>query len=524
MDIWDALDAAIDKRSTEANKVILALPQKKKVSVPTIHITVHITRSGTYIEDLPSDIKKKIQNYYTLSDKTVMGYFVHTHNFENQGNRLYIPRFGSLFLKNKFKNITFVNEIVSTNPVPLMNWTGSFKSNQQLIFDHIMLNQFSPSSTLAGKAGLTLNLQAGFGKSFLAMGIIGQLKVRTLIVVHNSSILDQWFKLLSEFFPGLTIGKYYGKQKTFGDITIGIINSLVMPEIKIKGMSSEPREFFDKFDMVCLDESHEYCSASRRIIWKVAQAPYMMGLSATPDDRSDSLDKINHWGAGEILKAADLAGFTTADIAFKGRVTKIKYTGPPEYTEHIVNEKLGLTSVPLMIEQMCADPYRTAMIIDLIKEQHAAGMNVLVFADRRSYLETIRNELEKKSLVGEMLTTDEELREIKSMTLMGGSSAQQLELASDSKNIILSTFQYFSSGISVPKLDSVVLTTPRKTKSRQIIGRIFRLGSNYDIERQIIDVVDMKTSLKNQWQMRKQYYEEQKYTMVERAIPWKTYE
>lgn len=529
MDIWDQIESVIDNRSS---KVIVEIPTKIKKPKNDINITVVIQRNGTYVTIKSHELLKKIQNYFTLSDKNIMGYFKKTNNWSLSGNKLYIPRFGSFLMERKF-NCTFDNHIKLQNPLPDLVYTGSFNGNQELIFNDIMATKFNSENLVSGRAGLILNLQAGLGKTFLAMSFIGQLKCRTLIVCHNSSILNQWVKLLVEYFPGTSVGQYYGKKKTCGDLTVGIINSLVQDTIVLPGLTKDTtsvREFYDKFDLVIFDEVHEYCSETRNTIYDIAQAPYMLGLSATPSDREDSLDKINHWGCGPVYVAADVKDFTTVDIAFKGRVTKVCYSGSSDYTEQILNEKLAVTSVPLMIAQLCEDPHRLAMIVDLIIEQHRAGLNILIFADRRSYLELIRLELEKKTFGSKMMTdsgeqeaVEEELK-IQALRLVGGSSAADMEIAKEKSNIILTTYQYFGTGTSIPKLNSVILTTPRKSKSRQFIGRIFRLGSNYDIERQIIDIVDVKISMKNQWQKRKEYYNEQNYTIVDRKISWKDYE
>ena len=95
-----------------------------------------------------------------------------------------------------------------------------------------------------------------------------------------------------------------------------------------------------------------------------------------------------------------------------------------------------------------------------------------------------------------------------------------MELAKEKKTVILSTYQYMATGTSIPKMNCLILATPRKSKIRQIVGRIFRLGSDYDITRQIIDIVDFKTGLKNQWYGRAKYYNEQKYSIEVRKVSY----
>lgn len=555
-DIWDnilnetqteVINSVKVKSANSSNKV-----KTNKDADSSQLIKIRITRTGTYIKnttDLPHELIKKIKKYYTISDKTIMGYMNHVSNWYYRNSKLYLPRFGAHLLTNKFSNIEYKSTILQNNPIPHINFTGTFNGNQELIFNEIMNNHFDETSVKAGKAGLILNLQAGMGKTFLAMALIGKLKCRTLVVTHMTSVLDQWVKLLNQYFPGVEIGQYYGKKKKYGEIVVGVINSLLVDPIKLNMKSIEVskatdtvtrREFYDSFDFVIFDEAHLYCSPTSRKIYEYCQAPYMIGLSATPSDRTaDKLYKINHWGIGSVLVADQLKDYTTKDIPFKGRVTQVKYSGHHEYTEHIINERLGVVSVPLMIGQLCSDPYRIKMIVVQILEQQKKGLNVLVFADRRTYLEEIRLELECYAEKANMLTTDAELTTIEAILtsekppaaakidtirLVGGSKTNDFEIAKEKKNIILSTYQFFGTGVSIPKLNCVILTTPRKSNSRQFINRIFRLGSNYDIERQIIDIVDVKTSLKNQWYKRLEYYKEQEFEIDIKKIDWSEFD
>jgi superfamily II DNA or RNA helicase len=70
---------------------------------------------------------------------------------------------------------------------------------------------------------------------------------------------------------------------------IGLINSLVSDNIKLDKYENYI-DFFKSFDFVVLDEIHYYCTKDRRKIYDRCQAPYMLGLSATPEERSDKLD------------------------------------------------------------------------------------------------------------------------------------------------------------------------------------------------------------------------------------------
>jgi superfamily II DNA or RNA helicase len=520
MDIMDAMDAIWDKMdAVDAISESIQQPRlKKKLDVS---IAINISRKGTYMDvgSMPYEIIKKIKNYYTIKNKTIMGYIATTANWSMEGNKLYIPRFGAFLLRNKFADVVIENSIVAANPVDL-EYEGKFAGNQELIFNEIVSNHYNSDMVGAGRAGLILNLQAGMGKTFLAMSLINHLQCRTLIVVHNKGMLQQWDTVLTQYFPKTKLGFYYGTRKTRGDILVGVINSLVSDDLV--GYSS-PAEFYAQFDFVIFDEAHEYCSPMRSKIYRRCQSPYTLGLSATPQEREDGLDKINMWGIGPILVAASLDGYTEADIPFKGNVIQVRYLGPDKYTQLLTNEKLELMSAPLMIGQLTEDEFRLRMIADLIMEQHIKNYNIFVFADRRDYLTKIEEEIKQLSLKSHYLTNDEEakaLNKIESIRLVGGSTSQDMEAAKNEKTIILATYQYMATGTSIPKMNAIVLATPRKSKSRQIIGRVFRFGSDYSIVRQIVDVVDWKTGLKNQWYKRKKYYDEQGYPIEVRQISY----
>lgn len=541
-DIWSALDKCIDDSITNINNYeqINLKKKKKKNNIKNIPFVINITENGSYcildnIENInKNELERKLRNYFTIRIKNIMGYFDITKNYyyiskitNNKKHKiLYLPRFGAFLLEKKFSNISFINNIKIKNPIPNLQWNGNFIGNQQIVYDKIIESYFNSSKLEQGKAGLVLNLEAGQGKSFLAMGLISKLKCRTLIVTHNSTILFQWVTELEKLFPNNKIGLYYGKKKVYGDIIVGIINSLTMDNIKFKNKKFvTPQDFYDTIDFCIFDECHEYCSPSRSKIYNICQSPYMLGLSATPEYRENDIDNITKWNIGPILNASELDGYTVENIPFTGKVHMVKYLGPPEYTKQLVNEKLAITSVPLMIDQLSKDPYRLNLIVQQIIKHINKKLNIFVFADRRSYLEKIKEKLDEvKEKLNEIqiktkwMTT---IKEYKAMTVMGGCTSEDVDKASIQANIIFTTYQFMGTGKSIPKMDCIILCTPRKSKSKQTIGRIFRMGGDYSIERQIIDIVDWKTSLKTQWYKRKKYYDEKKYPIEVKKVLYK---
>ena len=93
--------------------------------------------------------------------------------------------------------------------------------------------------------------------------------------------------------------------------------------------------------------------------------------------------------------------------------------------------------------------------------------------------------------------------------LRGGITKQTFNDAKDAKaHIVLTTYGYSRRGISLPDMTALVLVSPRRNGSRQIIGRILRRNSDEMIVRQIIDIVDVHTVLKSQSNDRIKIYKE----------------
>lgn len=514
MEFWDKLDSMLEK--------LHEVPSPKKITkCVTTPIKIIITRTKTFIKckTLAPQIINKIKSCFTIRDKNIAGYDVITKCYRVDGEYLRIPRFGAFILEKKFTQVTIKSKITRDNPIKLeYNFSdGGFTDIQELITSELLTNWFNDDKFMRGQCGVIINLQAGLGKTFLAMNIMNIFKCRTLVVTHNRNMLRQWVKILKEKFPRSKIACYYGEKKEFGDIIVGVINSLVMPTIV--GFET-PKEFFKCFDLVIFDEAHEFCAPGRSKIYEIAQAPFMIGLSATPEERTDKLDIITQWNIGPILVAEKLQGYSTDSVPFKGHVSQIKYRGPKKYTQTIVNNALGVISIPKMIEQFTQDTQRTKLIASLILEFYQQNYNIFVFADRRDYLLELNKEmhaqyLQNKPIKSSVVTTDEELNTIR---LVSGSKDDDMKQAIEEKQVIFSTYQYMSTGCSIPKMNCIILATPRKSKSRQIINRIFRLGSDYSIVRQIVDIVDWNTPVKNQWYIRKKYYSSQAFTITPKEV------
>lgn len=400
-------------------------------------------------------------------------------------------------------------------------YIGKSNPNQQLVVKHIV-DKFNKSDSFAGE---TLKQSAGTGKSFSAMDIIGKMKLKTLIVVPNTYLLDQWLGLLEQYFPTASVGTLYGKQKRDGDIIVGIINTVAdLKSYEVAEKKPWPNigktlkymkvlhtvsvdSIFNEVGLTIFDESHMYVSKEFRKVFQRIRSRYTIGLSATPDIREDKLDAIHQAWLGPILDAETLEGYSVSQDAFISDVKMIEYHALDANCQFKIRDD-GMIEYTSIVEAIITDPYRNKIIIDEIIELMDKGLFTFVFSDRRSHLEHLYALLEARCIETNK-AVDLELPEAeKKVILYGGSTEATIDKAKTISTVIFTTYAYSSTGVSITKMNGLVLTTPRRSNMKQIINRVFRLGSDQSVKRIIVDICDAKLPIKGQQRERVKAYQE----------------
>lgn len=487
-------------------------------------ITFILCRAGVKCKliDLKNnrEIFDKLTKKFSLSVKSITGFYTKIKTYHRDKSYIVFPRFEMLdYIRNKMTNIYIKNKIQpGVVPSTPFVWTGKYNNNQAIIEKHILETYYNAESIKKGNSGLILNLEAGQGKTYLSVGLLQKLQKKTLIVCPNRTIMHQWIKVLNDGYPKNIISSYYGECKEYGDVVVGVINSLIMDTMYIFDNKVTVKEFFEPFGFVIFDEIHEFSGKVRSIIYNRCQSMYMLGLSATPDEKDNHMDNVNTWNCGKILIADHIPNYIKDDVKFEGNITKISYMGHHDYTRPIINDKTGMICHSAMINKICDDPYRIHIIVKAIFELRGQNKFIFVFADRRNYLTRIREELDLFEFKYQELLTESD--ELKVKQLMGGGTVNDMEHAKQHCNVILTTYQYMGTGCSIPKMDALILATPKKKKGKQYVNRIFRLGSDYGSVREIVDIVDMHTHMKSQWYKRKKYYDEKKYAIKDTVVTW----
>jgi superfamily II DNA or RNA helicase len=431
-----------------------------------------------------------------------------------------LPRFGGFMLQESGILGTIKNKLQTGNDV---KWTNSKlipTDNQKTVLAYLLKNIYNSNNITSGKSSTTLQMDPGYGKTYLALSLIPVIGKKTFIIVPNTYLLRQWTQILQDVFPDNTVGCYYGKKKQDGDVIVAVVNSA----IKYKKYS--------ECGLIIYDESHMYCSPKFATVFALAQAACCLGITATPNDRIDKFDPVAHWSLGPVISAENIPGWDAARMHFTAEVTRVIYDGHKDYIQNIVSAA-GIVSVPLMVNQLEDDPYRNALIIAYAIKLYKMGRDVFIFSDRRNHLHKLAAilqeckidydapEIEPKVTTASSNSKTKPNVKIKGITkLMGGATDEEIETAKTTGRIIMTTFQYSGTGVSINKMNSLIMATPRKSNMKQILGRIFRMGSDQTIVRHIIDIVDNKICLKSQYTVRKKTYISLKATIKDHKIKW----
>ncbi len=452
-----------------------------------------------------------------------------------------------------------------------VEFAAELENNQKIVADNLMQNVFNEANVRSGRAMCTLNLGAGRGKTFIAANIISRIARAALYYIPNSSILAQTIEAMNICFPNANV-KFFGDIKEQADkaakkatkecegaergnydivlerhnqlmeilkdvdICIIIINSAMMMN----------ESFFSHFGLMIFDEVHEYCGKKRsEVFWK-CQAPYMLGMSATTDEHIYNWDKIYYMQVGEVIHANKMPGYDPAEVKFIGSVKIIKYHGPPGFTENKISEATGYLFTPDMHLQAMNDTCRNMLIICeilLLYLDTTCERNIFVFFERREHVQlivTMMNNIDVMKLASDILSrapynlaavelpaglayAPELEDENAAISMMrGGSKQEEINKAMLSR-IIVTTYGYSKTGVSITKMNSLIIGTSRKSKFKQTLARAMRLRSDYSIERKFIDIVDWDTAIKAQHYERRKAFVFYELTMSSVDISWELF-
>lgn len=400
--------------------------------------------------------------------------------YHEDKKHLYLPKHYGL---EKFGPVPSTRTVEQT---PAKHWTfsGSIRPQQLPV-----VNSFLKPKPHDG----IISLHTGGGKTVCALFIASNLRVPTLVVVHNTFLRDQWEDRIRAFLPNARIGRVQADVCDVADrdVVIVMLQTLSMKELNI--------DVFKPIGLVIVDECHHIASEVFVQALPKVTSQYMLGLSATPD-RKDKLMHVIHWFLGPLLYKSE----TGDSVDTKVSVEVFEYVNnDPEFNE-IVTSSQGFVSVPIMVNKLANCEDRTRWLCGIIADVTEEGRQVLVLSDRVEHCKAMLDGLPP------------DIKETACILSQKVSSAKRTEFCAD-KKILIATYSMCKEGFDVPTLNTLVMATPRPDID-QIVGRILRVEkSKRTIHPLIVDIVDPQ--FRRQFGARNTLYKKRHYTVTRMALP-----
>jgi superfamily II DNA or RNA helicase len=360
---------------------------------------------------------------------------------------------------------------------------GSLRSEQLA-----PINAFLDAAHDLERMGGIINLACGQGKTVCALYILSQLRCKALIVVHKEFLLNQWKERISAFLPTARVGLFKGKtQDTIDkDIVIGTVQSLSMKTFDVCKM-------FPDIGFMCVDECHRTGAEVFCRMYQKLNVRYTLGLSATLE-RKDGLSNVFKWHIGDVV----YKGKHGAEGVVVARMCAFRHEDRTYCREKTMYN--GQVNISSMINALCGFEPRTTYTVNITMDLLAQDENrkVLVLSDRRNHLHKLHDMFTRHGVACGFY--------------YGGMKDKDLK-ESETMQVLLATYAFCSEGLDVPKLDTLVLSSP-KSDVVQACGRILREkpGDRVNIP-VILDVVDDFSLFGAQSRKREKYYHKQGYKL-----------
>ena len=373
--------------------------------------------------------------------------------YHEDKKHLYLPKHYGI---DKFGPVPSTRDVDET-PAKYWQFAGTIRPAQLPVVNSFLLPE--PHDGI-------ISLHTGGGKTVCALYIASQLRLPTLVIVHNTFLRDQWEDRIKSFLPKARIGRVQADvcEVADRDVVIVMLQTLSMKELNAN--------LFRPIGLVIVDECHHIASEVFVQALPKITSKYMLGLSATPD-RKDKLMYVINWFLGPMIYKSD----TGDSVDTKVSVEVFEYVNHDTTFNEIVLSSSGFVSVPIMVNKLAECEDRTRWLCGIIEDICEEGRQVLVLSDRVQHCKDLLDGL------------SEPVRETACILSQTVKSSQRTEFCG-SKKILIATYSMCKEGFDVPTLNTLVMATPRPDID-QIVGRILRVEkSKRTVHPLIIDIVD----------------------------------
>lgn len=431
---------------------------------------------------LKQKLKKQI---YLESTPRILSFF------EEDDAYLYLPRGQKYKLHELFPeaDVQIESQICSGHTIDV-SFKGELRPNQKEPVQKLM--QFDMG---------VMKAVPGFGKTVMALYVIAERKINTLVIVPGTEILNQWLERIQDFLKipeakskrDSFIGIYKGsKKKLKGNIDVATAASLANLE--------DIEDALKEYGMIIIDECHHAASNTFTRVLRSVKAKYIYGFSATPK-RKDGLEKIMYMYCGPIRHETN---------SFQIQSTyKFQQVLIPRMTmTRSLDEDKSYTE---LCKDLTDDHVRNYLIVKDVIEEYQDNGKIILLSERKQHLSILYEMLKHLGQHVYLLTGDNKIKERREIIT-------KVRNFDDRENyILLATSKLLGEGFDLPSLKTLFLVLPISDESRieQYTGRIHRNVEGKEIVK-VYDYVDIHIPmLENMFRKRLKQYQKEGYYLKE---------
>lgn len=405
--------------------------------------------------DLPNKINLVVGNQIFIEKKNLPAPL---HNkiiscAENYSEHIALPR-GCMdellvLLKELKVEACIKDERFAGNAIESIKFLGELTPEQKIVVEKLCQYDIG-----------TLSATTAFGKTVIALYIIAQRRVNTLIVVHRRQLMDQWLERIALFLQidKKQIGRIGGgKRKPTGIIDVAIMQSL--------SKQQQVNDLVADYGQVIFDECHHLSAVSFESVAKACKAKYVLGLSATLT-RKDGHHPIVYMQCGPIRYKVDAKKQALAR-PFDHRVIQ-KHTG---FQLSDAESQDGQPTIQKVYATLIEDEKRNGMIVDDLKQLLKDKRSPLILTERRAHITLLAEKINQFAN--------------NVIVLQGGTGQKQRKkitetlknIPDDEERVLIATGRYLGEGFDDARLDTLLLVMPVSWKGTlaQYVGRLHRL-------------------------------------------------
>ncbi len=312
---------------------------------------------------------------------------------------------------------------------------------------------------------ILISLFCGGGKTFLAIYLAYKLKLKTCIIVHRLTIIDQWIFSIQKFIPGAVVQFLKSTSKLNSNADFYVMN--------VANVQKRKSSDFSNVGLLIVDEAHAVCTdkASQALFW--FQPKYVIALTATPK-RTDGMDKVLdvHFGTRHVQRK----------LKRWFNVYKINTGIKPVTQEHPSTGRLDWN---LLIESQCLDPERNRLIVNIVR--YFSTRNFLILCKR----------VEQSNRIMKALQDHKENVDIYVAT------SKKFDVDC---RILVTTYSKGGVGFSFDKLDALIIAGDVEEGIEQYSGRIFRRTDHTPMIFDLVDKAYKKHPIGKHYQTRENMY------------------